>query len=109
MDFICLSFGCSKQYSQEGGGAHWCPRCSNPQVYAVKERNCLEICCIPLVPLGSSHIWMCSICQWQASQKGLAPPPANQQGMPPQGGGYGGGGYGGQAPMGYPQQPMQPH
>ncbi|GAA5827019.1 hypothetical protein JCM5353_008890 [Sporobolomyces roseus] len=118
MDFICLSFGCSKRYSQEDGQAHVCPRCHNAQVYATKEKNCLEICCIPLVPLGSKHVWMCSICQWSASQKGPPPPAAMQGGYqgPPQGyggqppqQGYGGGGYGQQAPMGYPQQPMQPH
>ncbi|GAA5933738.1 uncharacterized protein JCM15063_001399 [Sporobolomyces koalae] len=81
MDFICLSFGCSKQYSQEDGQAHLCPRCNNGQVYAVKE--------------------------WQASQKGPAPPIAQQGGYyPPQQQQQQP--YGAKAPMGYPQQPMQP-
>ncbi|GAA5851703.1 hypothetical protein JCM3766R1_005677, partial [Sporobolomyces carnicolor] len=44
-----------------------------------------------------------------ASQKGPAPPLFQPQQQQCGGGGYGGGGYGGQAPMGYPQQPMQPH
>jgi len=93
------------------------------------EKNCLEICCIPLVPLGSKHVWMCSICrtcqslshflrfsnwfqglrvifaEWSASQKGPPPPAAMQGGYqgPPQG-------YGGQPPQqgygggGYGQQ-----
>ncbi|GAA5967427.1 hypothetical protein JCM21900_001263 [Sporobolomyces salmonicolor] len=104
--------GCSKQYSQEGSQAHVCPRCNNGSVYATKERNCLEICCVPLVPLGSSHLYMCSICQWQASQSGPAPPLAQQGGGyygQPQG--YGGGGVGQypqQQQMGYREFPAFP-
>ncbi|KAM0749514.1 hypothetical protein T439DRAFT_327201 [Meredithblackwellia eburnea MCA 4105] len=112
MDFcICLQIGCSSQISQEGDGkAYQCPRCHNPSVFAVKETKCLEICCVPLVPMGSSHLWQCNICQWTASQDGPPPPPAMMGGPPPQqfnqgyapqqGMGYGGGGY--------PQQPQQP-
>lgn len=83
--------GCSNSYSQEGDQAHICPRCHNASVYAVKlvnnrerdesdvskadiisalpylgnnrETKCLEICCIPLVPLGTNHIFQCSICR----------------------------------------------
>ncbi|GAA6020071.1 hypothetical protein JCM10207_006776 [Rhodosporidiobolus poonsookiae] len=118
---ICFTCGCDKSLSQEGNQAHICPRCNNGAVYATKERNCFTFCFVPLIPLGNEHIWHCSICQWQASQKGPAPPVAGQpggfygapqpqyggggyapqqmMGAPPPQGGYGGGGYG---------QPMQP-
>ncbi|GAA5833082.1 hypothetical protein JCM11251_006509 [Rhodosporidiobolus azoricus] len=110
---ICFTCGCDKQLSQEGSEAHVCPRCNNAAVYATKERNCFTFCFVPLIPLGNDHIWHCSICQWQASQKGPAPPVAGQAGAfyGPQPG-YGGGGYGGPPQMmgggpEYPQQPMQ--
>lgn len=51
---------------------------------------------------------MCSICQWQASQKGPAPPLFQPQQQQYGGGGYGGGGYGGQAPMGYRESVRTP-
>ncbi|GAA5852501.1 hypothetical protein JCM9279_003476 [Rhodotorula babjevae] len=105
---ICVC-GCDKQLSVEGNDAHICPRCNNGTVYATKERNCFSFCCVPILPLGSEHIWHCSTCQWAASQKGPAPPLAGQPGGfygAPQGG-YGGGGYAPQGPMGYPQQPQQ--
>ncbi|BGP17886.1 hypothetical protein JCM10213_000964 [Rhodosporidiobolus nylandii] len=110
-DFIplCFTCGCDKQLSQEGSQAHVCPRCNNGSVYATKERNCFTFCFVPLVPLGSEHVWHCTICQWQASQSGPAPPVAGQPGAfyGPQPG-YGGGGYAPQGTMGYPQQQMQP-
>ncbi|BGO95564.1 hypothetical protein NBRC10512_007822 [Rhodotorula toruloides] len=116
-DFIPLIFtcGCDRQLSQESGQAHICPRCHNGTVFPTKERNCFTFCFVPLIPLGSSHIYHCSTCQWEASQSGPAPPVAPQPGGfygPGQMGGapgYGGGGYGGgQVPMGgyVPQQGM---
>ncbi|GAA5878622.1 hypothetical protein JCM8547_003847 [Rhodosporidiobolus lusitaniae] len=114
---LCFVCGCDKSLKPEGNGqAHVCPRCNNASVTATKESNCFTFCWVPIVPLGSEHVWYCSICQWTASQKGPAPPLAQHggfhgaQGMPM--GGYGGGGYGGGPPpqsgMMYPQQPMQP-
>ncbi|GAA6053125.1 hypothetical protein JCM3770_002865 [Rhodotorula araucariae] len=109
-DFIPFIFvcGCDKQLSQEGTQAHVCPRCNNGTVYATKEQNCFTFCCVPVLPIGSDHVWYCSTCQWTASQKGPAPLPAGQPGAfygVPQPAGYG---YASAGPMGYPQQPSQP-
>ncbi|SGZ26038.1 BQ5605_C024g09821 [Microbotryum silenes-dioicae] len=84
MDFcICLQIGCSNRLSQEGDGqSRVCPRCHNAAVVQVKSTKCLEICCVPLVPLGSDHLWHCSICQWQIDQS-APPPPLPQQGWAP--------------------------
>ncbi|KAM0786311.1 hypothetical protein ACM66B_001789 [Microbotryomycetes sp. NB124-2] len=120
--FVCI--GCSKRLSQEGDGqARVCPRCHNAAVTAAKSTNCLELFCVPVLPMGSSHIWLCGICQWQCDQKGPAPPlpqqplpqqPLPQQPLPqqPQWGQfqpYGGAGYG-PPQQGYAGQPgmMQP-
>ncbi|ORY63668.1 hypothetical protein BCR35DRAFT_308830 [Leucosporidium creatinivorum] len=110
MDFcICLQIGCTNSLKPEGDGqARQCPRCHNPSVIQAKDQRCLEICCIPLVPLGSSHVWHCSICSWQASQDGPAPPPAGQGYAPPQQfQGYAPN-PGMQQPGGYQQQPYAP-
>ncbi|SCV70443.1 BQ2448_1837 [Microbotryum intermedium] len=72
---ICLQIGCSNRMSQEGDGqSRVCPRCHNAAV--------VQICCVPLVPLGSDHLWHCSICQWQIDQS-APPPPLPQQGWAP--------------------------
>ncbi|GAA5990266.1 hypothetical protein JCM10908_005900 [Rhodotorula pacifica] len=118
-DFIPLIFtcGCDRSLRQEGGQAHICPRCHNGTVFPTAEKNCFTFCFVPLVPLGTKHLYHCTTCQWNASQSGPAPPIAPQPGGfyapgAPGGGGYGGGGYnpgyGQQQPMGYPTQPAQP-
>lgn len=79
---ICIQLGCSTKYSQEGGEVYLCPRCHNGSITAVKETRCLQICCVDLVPLGSKHVYMCSICQYQASQDGPAPQKVQGGSMP---------------------------
>merc|ERR1711939_284061 len=120
-DFFCLPliFGCSNQIKPQGNpGEFHCPRCNNDRVSRVKQTKCLEICCVPLVPMGSDHLYYCDICQWQSSQSGPPPPPAGafQQppgAMPPMSYGYPGGGSGpppqpGYGPQGYGPQPYAP-
>ncbi|POY73430.1 hypothetical protein BMF94_3768 [Rhodotorula taiwanensis] len=118
-DFIplCFTCGCDHQLSQEGHEAFICPRCHNGTVFPTKDRNCFTFCFVPLVPLGTKHLYRCTTCQWAASADGPPPPPAAQPGgfygnQGPPGGAYGGGGYnpayGQQQQMGYPTQPAQP-
>ncbi|KAL9935235.1 hypothetical protein V8E36_005583 [Tilletia maclaganii] len=90
--FIPVIFGCPTKIKQEDNAPHVCPRCHNGAVVRAKSRTWFELCFIPLVPLKSKHIWICSICQWQTAQdSGFQPAPAG-----------GGGGWGGHA-----QQPQQ--
>lgn len=34
-------------------------------VISAKSRNWFEFCFVPLIPMNSTHVWLCSICQWQ--------------------------------------------
>lgn len=34
-------------------------------VCSAKSKEYFEICFVPLIPMSSKHIWLCSICQWQ--------------------------------------------
>ncbi|KDQ16294.1 hypothetical protein BOTBODRAFT_30999 [Botryobasidium botryosum FD-172 SS1] len=108
MDFFCLPliFGCSDQLSpdNDGSGSRLCPRCNNAAVFAAKKKMMFELCCVPLVPMSSSRVWHCGICNWETKQgDGFEPA------MP----GYGGGGPQWQqpqwqpnpSPQGYPPQP----
>ncbi|EIM90200.1 uncharacterized protein STEHIDRAFT_145330 [Stereum hirsutum FP-91666 SS1] len=95
MDFIfCLPilFGCPTKIKPDGDQTpRVCPRCHNVSVIRAKSRTWFELCFIPLIPMTSKHIWVCSICQWSVPL---------QQGWEPQL--PGGGGY-------YHQQPQQPN
>ncbi|KZP23608.1 hypothetical protein FIBSPDRAFT_737216, partial [Athelia psychrophila] len=52
-----------------------CPRCHNGSVFGAKSRQWFEFCFVPLVPMSSKHVWMCSICQWQVPiQQGYVQP-----------------------------------
>ncbi|CAD6887858.1 unnamed protein product [Tilletia caries] len=89
--FFCIPilFGCPTKIKQEDGSPHVCPRCHNGAVVKAKSRMWFELCCIPLIPIKTKHIYVCGICQWQAPQDGgFQPAPA---------GGY----------AGHPNQPQQ--
>lgn len=40
-------------------------------------------CFVPLIPCSANHLYKCSICQWECSADGPAPPKAGS--FPPQG------------------------
>ncbi|BGP56683.1 hypothetical protein JCM8202_001301 [Rhodotorula sphaerocarpa] len=110
---LCFTFGCDRQLSQESDEAFICPRCHNGTCFRTRERNCFTFCFVPLIPLGTKHLYHCSTCRYSASADGPPPPVAPQPGgFYGQQGNYGAGGYnpgyGQQQPMGYPTQPMQP-
>ncbi|KZT69012.1 hypothetical protein DAEQUDRAFT_691558 [Daedalea quercina L-15889] len=68
MDFIfCLPimFGCPTRIKAHGDQTpRICPRCNNVSVTGAKSRLWFELCWVPLIPMKSNRIWMCSICQW---------------------------------------------
>ncbi|EPT05964.1 hypothetical protein FOMPIDRAFT_1137969 [Fomitopsis schrenkii] len=68
MDFIfCLPiiFGCPTKIKADGDQTpRVCPRCNNISVSSAKSRLWFELCWVPLIPMKSTRIWMCSICQW---------------------------------------------
>ncbi|CEH19018.1 hypothetical protein CBOM_05704 [Ceraceosorus bombacis] len=71
--FFCIPviFGCPSKIKQEGDGTpHICPRCHNAQAVTAKKKRWFELCWIPLIPLGSKHVYYCGICQWQMPQDG---------------------------------------
>ncbi|KAF9567599.1 hypothetical protein CPC08DRAFT_703129 [Agrocybe pediades] len=98
MDFffcIPMIFGCQTKISPDGGQVpRICPRCHNAAVTSAKSKEWFEFCFVPLIPMGSSHIWICSICQWSQAiqQGGWEPQPVTS--VPVQPGGY------------YPPQPQ---
>ncbi|KIJ17248.1 hypothetical protein PAXINDRAFT_73279, partial [Paxillus involutus ATCC 200175] len=62
--------GCPTRISPDSNqGPRICPRCHNASMLAAKSRTWFELCFVPLVPLGSKHIWMCGICQLQAQMQ----------------------------------------
>ncbi|KIM87569.1 hypothetical protein PILCRDRAFT_815127 [Piloderma croceum F 1598] len=90
MDFffcIPIMFGCTTKIKPDGDQpARVCPRCHNASVISANSRNWFELCFVPLVPMSSKHIWMCSICQWNVPlQQGWEPPVAGFQQQGPQG------------------------
>ncbi|GAA5869941.1 hypothetical protein JCM16303_001846 [Sporobolomyces ruberrimus] len=48
----------------EDGDVCICPRCNNASVKGYKRKKWFELYWIPLVPLGSKHMWICSVCRW---------------------------------------------
>ncbi|KAG2020472.1 hypothetical protein CC2G_005811 [Coprinopsis cinerea AmutBmut pab1-1] len=99
--FFCLPvlFGCKTTLKPEGDQTpRVCPRCNNAAATGCKSREWFELCFVPLIPMGSKHIWVCSICHWTSPRgqglwepalPGFAPPPPagyyppNQQWGPP--------------------------
>ncbi|GAA5913215.1 uncharacterized protein JCM6883_005287 [Sporobolomyces salmoneus] len=63
-----------------------CPNCRNASVKAYKRKKWFELYWIPLVPLGSKHVFVCPVCRWQhlndesikLQQVGAAPSHAGQ-------------------------------
>ncbi|KZT43974.1 hypothetical protein SISSUDRAFT_1056991 [Sistotremastrum suecicum HHB10207 ss-3] len=109
MAFVCIPivFGCPTKLTQEGEPIpRICPRCNNVSVVSAKSRTWFELFWIPLIPLGSSHVWHCNVCQWQVPhQQGYEP--ARAGGFPPPGG-NGQWQQGPGSPSGLWQQPQQP-
>ncbi|GAA5897766.1 hypothetical protein JCM8208_000255 [Rhodotorula glutinis] len=62
--FLCLPivFGVNTKLKQEGDEVRQCQNCHNRSCVRVKRSKRFELFWIPLVPLGSKHIWMCHIC-----------------------------------------------
>ncbi|GAA5872888.1 hypothetical protein JCM1840_005879 [Sporobolomyces johnsonii] len=87
--FLCipLVFGVNGSLKQEREELCVCPRCKNAAVQPYRRRKWFELFWIPLIPLGSKHVWFCPICQWSGPLEG---------GFQPQH--VGGGGPGGAAP-----------
>ncbi|KAF8509551.1 hypothetical protein JB92DRAFT_499350 [Gautieria morchelliformis] len=65
-----------------------CPRCNNAAVVSAKSRVWFELFFVPLIPMPSSHVWLCTICQWEVPhQQGYEPAlpgPGFHPGQPPQ-------------------------
>ncbi|KIM49278.1 hypothetical protein M413DRAFT_103107 [Hebeloma cylindrosporum] len=96
MDFFCIPLicGCSTKISPEGDQTpRICPRCHNAAVSSAKSKEFFEFCFVPLIPMSSKHVWLCSICRWEVPlQQGWEP--QSVANLPMQPGGY------------YPQQPQ---
>ncbi|KAF8590450.1 hypothetical protein K439DRAFT_1329646, partial [Ramaria rubella] len=89
--------GCSTKIKQDSDQTpRICPRCHNTAVISAKTRMWFELFFIPLIPTTSSHIWLCSICQWQVPHQ-----PGYEPALPGQGTHHG------QFPP--PQQPQPVH
>jgi hypothetical protein len=77
--------GCSTKVKPDGTEqiARMCPRCNNGRpcnclsirsaeraylasVFSAKRTEWFELFWIPLIPMGSKHVWMCNICQFMA-------------------------------------------
>ncbi|GAA5932525.1 hypothetical protein JCM1841_000238 [Sporobolomyces salmonicolor] len=107
--FLCipLVFGVNGSLKQEREELCVCPRCKNAAVQPYRRRKWFEVFWIPLIPLGSKHVWFvsrvsqnpvrdgvltftsieqCPVCQWSGPIEG---------GFQPQ---HVGGGPGGAAP-----------
>ncbi|CCM06229.1 uncharacterized protein FIBRA_08475 [Fibroporia radiculosa] len=87
MDFffcIPIVFGCPTKVSPSGDQTpRICPRCHNASVVSAKSRMWFELCFVPLIPMRSKHIWMCSICQWNIPMQQGWEPPLPSYGPPP--------------------------
>ncbi|OSX65179.1 hypothetical protein POSPLADRAFT_1038968 [Postia placenta MAD-698-R-SB12] len=87
MDFIfCLPiiFGCPTRIKPDGDQTpRVCPRCNNASVTSAKSRLWFELCWVPLIPMRSERVWMCSICQWRVPiQPGWEPAVPNYNFQP---------------------------
>ncbi|KAI0781056.1 hypothetical protein BD413DRAFT_600507 [Trametes elegans] len=51
-----------------------CPKCHNASTIRVKSRLWFELCFVPLIPMSSEHLWLCTICHWSVPlQQGWEP------------------------------------
>ncbi|KAJ7582618.1 hypothetical protein C8J56DRAFT_955275 [Mycena floridula] len=67
--FFCIPLGCHtsiKPDSNQEGRARLCPRCHNAAVFSAKRTEWFELFFIPIIPISSKHVWLCSICQFSA-------------------------------------------
>ncbi|KAF8656954.1 hypothetical protein AX16_002319 [Volvariella volvacea WC 439] len=62
-----------------------CPACHNPTVGGATIKDWVEVFWIPIFPLTTKHVWICSHCQWTNPQGEGADPPL----APPYFGPYG--------------------
>ncbi|KAF9648997.1 hypothetical protein BDM02DRAFT_3084095, partial [Thelephora ganbajun] len=49
----------------DGQNPRICPRCNNVAVLSAKKKTYFELCCVPVFPMSSKHVWVCGICQWR--------------------------------------------
>ncbi|GAA5939025.1 hypothetical protein JCM3775_002652 [Rhodotorula graminis] len=63
--FLCLPivFGVNTKLKQEGDEVRPCQNCHNRSCVKVKRSKRFELFWVPLIPLGSKHVWMCHICK----------------------------------------------
>ncbi|KAI0646936.1 hypothetical protein C8Q79DRAFT_957061 [Trametes meyenii] len=73
--FLPLVFGCPTRLKPEGDQTpRVCPKCHNASTIRVKSRLWFELCFVPLIPMKSEHLWLCTICQWSVPlQQGWEP------------------------------------
>ncbi|KAI9638210.1 uncharacterized protein MKK02DRAFT_42598 [Dioszegia hungarica] len=90
-EVLCIPIICgfpTKISQDEDKQGRMCPRCNNASVVGASSRTRFELFWIPLIPFSKSHIWICSICQWQMKKgDGHDPQPpgayaGQQQGAP---------------------------
>ncbi|GAA6063325.1 hypothetical protein JCM10212_005493 [Sporobolomyces blumeae] len=84
--FLCIPIICGPNSSlkQENDDLCYCPRCGNASVRGFKRRKWFELYWIPLVPLGTKHLWLCPVCQWNCPTDGsFQPQPVNSTGHAP--------------------------
>ncbi|EKM82813.1 hypothetical protein AGABI1DRAFT_104670 [Agaricus bisporus var. burnettii JB137-S8] len=75
-DFFCipLIFGCSSKVTPDGVQTpSICPNCHNLSLASGKKRTWFELCCVPVIPLSSKHVWICPICNWSAKTSDFQP------------------------------------
>ncbi|ORY88642.1 hypothetical protein BCR35DRAFT_301425 [Leucosporidium creatinivorum] len=84
--FLCIPivYGCPAKLTQEGHDTRVCPRCHNPRVEKFKRKKRFDLCYIPLIPLGTKHLYFCTVCRWES------PVDAQFQPQPVGGAGHGG-------------------
>ncbi|KAJ8699517.1 hypothetical protein PTI98_002626 [Pleurotus ostreatus] len=101
--FFCLPilFGCQTKIKPDASQPpRICPRCHNASIVAAKSKLWFEFFFVPIFPMSSDHIWICTICQFRAplqtgqwepqvaSNFGYFPPPQQQNWTAPNQPGY---------------------
>ncbi|GAA5950494.1 hypothetical protein JCM3765_004566 [Sporobolomyces pararoseus] len=92
--FLCIPIICGPQ-SRSGEESYYCPRCGNGSAKAYKRKKWFELYWIPIVPLGSKHVYVCPVCRWEHlnDETLQLKQVTNHSGGPTQGNGPSGRGY----------------
>nr|XP_031860991.1 uncharacterized protein CI109_003718 [Kwoniella shandongensis]KAA5528063.1 hypothetical protein CI109_003718 [Kwoniella shandongensis] len=83
---VCmLSVGLPEKFSQDAPEqGRLCPRCNNAAVVGGSQRTWFEFFWVPLIPFSKTHVWLCTICQWQMKKgDGPDPQPPHAYSRPP--------------------------